>query len=75
MIVAFNNAITAMAAGRLNVYVVNLYGAFGDNCGPEGGVEPARHDGLHPTVAGYSTMSQAFGNALRDRFPVRGSFQ
>ena len=75
MIVAFNNALTAMAAGRQNVYVVNMFAAFGDNCGPEGGVNLLGSDGLHPTVAGYSAMAQAFGNALRDRFPVRGSFQ
>ena len=75
LIVAFNSALTAMAANRQNVYVVNMFAAFGDNCGPEGGVNRLGSDGLHPTVAGYSTMAQAFGNALRDRFPVRGSFQ
>lgn len=74
-ITAFNNAITSMAAGRQNVYVVNLYAAFGNNCGPMGGVNLLGNDGLHPSVAGYGAMAQAFGIALRDKFAVRGSFQ
>ncbi len=74
-IVAFNNALTAMAAGRQNVYVVNLYGAFGDNCGPDGGVNLLGADGLHPTVNGYAAMATAFRAAIAARFPVRGSFQ
>lgn len=75
-IVALNNAITAMAAGRQNVYVVNLYGAFGTgNCGPDGGINLLGADGLHPTTSGYQVMASTFGQALRDRFPVRGSFQ
>lgn len=75
-IVSFNNAITAMAAGLQNVYVVNLYGAFGTgNCGPDGGVNLLGGDGLHPTASGYQVMASTFGQALRDRFPVRGSFQ
>ena len=71
----FNNAITAMAAGRQNVYVVNLHGAFGNNCGPDGGVNLLGADGLHPSTTGYSVMASTFGAAIRDRFPVRGSFQ
>jgi lysophospholipase L1-like esterase len=74
-IVAFNNALTAMAAGRQNVYVVDLYGAFGNNCGPDGGVNLLGADGLHPTTNGYVVMATTFGLAIRDRFPVRGSFQ
>lgn len=74
-IVAFNNAVTAMAAGRQNVYVVDLYGAFGNNCGPDGGVNLLGADGLHPTTNGYVVMATTFGLAIRDRFPVRGSFQ
>jgi lysophospholipase L1-like esterase len=74
-IVAFNNALTAMAAGRQNVYVVDVYGAFGNNCGPDGGVNLLGADGLHPTTTGYAVMATAFGFAIRDRFPVRGSFQ
>ena len=74
-IVSFNNALTAMAAGRQNVYVVNLYAAFGDNCGPDGGVNLLGGDGLHPSTTGYAAMAATFGAAIRDRFPVRGSFQ
>ncbi len=74
-IVAFNNALTAMAAGRQNVYVVDLFGAFGNNCGPDGGVNRLGADGLHPTTTGYQVMATTFGLAIRDRFPVRGSFQ
>ncbi|MGD9906420.1 MAG: SGNH/GDSL hydrolase family protein [Vicinamibacterales bacterium] len=76
LIVPFNNAITAMAAGRQNVYVVNLYGAFGTgNCTPDGGTNLLGADGLHPSTSGYAKMAETFDLALRDRFPVRGSFQ
>jgi lysophospholipase L1-like esterase len=74
-IVAFNNGIKAMAAGRQNVYVVDIFAAFGNNCGPDGGVNLLGADGLHPTFSGYGVMGTTFGLAIRDRFPVRGSFQ
>jgi lysophospholipase L1-like esterase len=74
-IVPFNAAIRSLAAGRQNVYVVDVYAAFGNNCGPDGGVGLLGGDGLHPTVTGYTVMANAFQNALRARFPVRGSFQ
>ena len=74
-IVPFNSAIRAMAAGRQNVYVVDIDAAFGDNCGPDGGVGLLGGDGLHPTVSGYGVMASTFMSALRSRFPVRGSFQ
>jgi lysophospholipase L1-like esterase len=72
---AFNGAINAMAAGRQNVYVVNLYSAFGDNCGPEGGVNLLGGDGLHPSASGYARIASTFAAAIGARFPVRGSFQ
>ena len=72
---AFNSALQAMAAGRQNVYVVDMYGAFRNNCGPDGGVGLLGGDGLHPTGNGYAVMAGTFANALRARFPVRGSFQ
>jgi lysophospholipase L1-like esterase len=74
-IVAFNNAIKSMAAGRQNVYIADVFAAFGNNCGPDGGVNLLGADGLHPTPNGYAVMGTTFGLAIRDRFPVRGSFQ
>lgn len=74
-IVAFNSAVRSMAAGRQNVYVVDLYAAFGDNCGPNGGVGLLGADGLHPSASGYSVMANTFANALASVFAVRGSFE
>lgn len=74
-IVPFNSAIRSMAAGRQNVYVVDLYAAFGNNCGGNGGTGLLGGDGLHPSPSGYAVMATTFGIAIRDRFPVRGSFQ
>ena len=76
-IVPFNAAIRAMAAGRQNVYVVDLYAAFGNNCGGNGngGVGLLGGDGLHPSPTGYSVMASTFGTAMRERFAVRGSYQ
>ncbi|MGE0814145.1 MAG: SGNH/GDSL hydrolase family protein [Vicinamibacterales bacterium] len=72
---AFNAAIVSMASGRLNVYVVDLYGAFGNNCGPDGGINLLGGDGLHPTSSGYGRMATTFEAALRTVFAVGGSFQ
>lgn len=74
-IVPFNAALRMMAAGRLNVYVVDMFDAFGNNCGPNGGVGLLGGDGLHPTPSGYSVMAGAFSNALRTVLAVRGSYQ
>jgi lysophospholipase L1-like esterase len=74
-IVPFNSAIRTMAAGRQNVHVVDLYAAFGNNCGGNGGTGLLGGDGLHPSASGYAVMATSFGQAIRDRFPVRGSFQ
>ncbi len=74
-ITAFNSAIRAMASGRQNVYVVDVYGAFGNNCGPDGGVGILGADGLHPNPSGYSVIATAFTNALKNVFAVRGSYQ
>jgi lysophospholipase L1-like esterase len=75
LIAPFNSALKAMASGRQNVYVVDIFAVFGNNCGPHGGVGLLGGDGLHPNPNGYSVMAQTFGVAARDRFPVRGSFQ
>lgn len=74
-IVPFNNAIKAMAAGRQNVYVVDIYAAFGNNCGSNGGVNLVGGDGLHPSPNGYSVMAGAFANAIKQVWAVRGSFE
>lgn len=74
-IVGFNNAVKAMAAGRQNVYVVDIFAAFGNNCGPTGGVGILGGDGLHPNPSGYALMATQFTNALRSVFAVRGSYQ
>ena len=74
-IVGFNNAIKAMAAGRQNVYVVDVFAAFGNNCGPNGGVGILGADGLHPNPSGYSVIATQFVNAVRSAFTVRGSYQ
>jgi lysophospholipase L1-like esterase len=74
-ITSFNGALQSMVSGRQNVYVVDMYSAFGNNCGPDGGVGLLGGDGLHPTGSGYSVMASTFAAALRARLPVRGSFQ
>lgn len=74
-VVPFNSALKSMAAGRLNVYVVDVYAALGDNCGPDGGIGLLGADGLHPTPTGYAVIASRFSAAIRDRFAVRGSFQ
>ena len=74
-VVPFNTALRAMAAGRQNVYVVDIYGVFGNNCGPNGGLGLLGGAGLHPTPSGYNVMAGAFSNALRSVFAVRGSYQ
>lgn len=72
---SFNAAIRAMAAGRQNVHVVDVYAAFGNNCGPDGSVGLVGGDGLHPSPNGYAVMAGAFSSALRSVFAVRGSYQ
>jgi lysophospholipase L1-like esterase len=76
LIVPFNNALRAAVAGRLNVYVVDLYAAFGTgNCLPDRGTGFVGEDGLHPSPSGYQRIASTFATAVRDRFAVRGSFQ
>ena len=74
-IVAFNAAVRSMAAGRQNVYVVDLYPAFGNNCGPDGGIGLLGGDGLHPSASGYTVMASTFANAIASAFAVRGSYE
>lgn len=74
-IVAFNSAVRAMVANRQDVYLVDLAPAFGNNCGPSGGVGLLGNDGLHPTVAGFTRLATTFDTVLRSAFAVRGSYQ
>jgi len=75
-IVPFNTALRAMVAGRQNVYVVDIYAAFGTgNCLSDRGTNYVGEDGLHPSPSGYSLIAATFGLAVRGRFAVRGSYQ
>lgn len=75
-IVPFNNAVRAMVAGRLNVYLADIYGAFGTgNCGVDKGINRVGEDGLHPSPSGYATIATTFGLAARDALAIRGSVQ
>ena len=75
-IVPFNNAVRTMVAGRLNVYLVDIYAAFGtNNCAPEQGINRVGDDGLHPSPSGYGTIASTFGLAAREALAVRGSYQ
>ncbi|MGE0460006.1 MAG: SGNH/GDSL hydrolase family protein [Vicinamibacterales bacterium] len=71
-IVPFNTEVVRLLSGVQNVYIVDIYTAFG-------GASPNRSliggDGLHPTPAGYDVMAQTFHAAIVARFPVRGSLQ
>jgi lysophospholipase L1-like esterase len=69
LVPSFNNSLRQLAAGRQNVYIVDLFQAFGSDRRLLGG------DGLHPTEAGYELMATTFLAAIEAAFPVRGSFQ
>lgn len=68
MVPLLNQRIRTIATQQ-NVYLVDLYPAFGTNRALVGG------DGLHPTEAGYQVMADTFLAAIERAFPVRGSFQ
>jgi lysophospholipase L1-like esterase len=69
LVPALNNGIRQLAAGRQNVFVADIYAAFGTNRSLVGG------DGLHPTELGYERMAMTFQAAIEAAFPVRGTFQ
>lgn len=76
LIVPYNTALRAAVAGRLNVYVVDLYASFGNgNCLATQGTNYVGDDGLHPSPSGYSRIASTFAQAVRDRFAVGGTFQ
>lgn len=69
LVPALNSGIRQLAAGRQNVFLVELDTIFGSNRNLVGG------DGLHPTEQGYEVMATAFLTVVETSFPVRGSFQ
>jgi lysophospholipase L1-like esterase len=71
LVVPFNSQIRALVQARpnQNIYLVDLYTAFGNNPLYMGG------DGLHPTEAGYERMASTFLNVIEAAFVIRGSFQ
>lgn len=76
LIVPYNTALRAAVANRPNVYVVDLYAAFGtSNCLSDRGTNFVGDDGLHPSSSGYSRIASTFASAVRTRFAVGGSFQ
>lgn len=68
-IVTYNNELRRLTSGLQNVYIVDVYTAFGSDRSLIG------HDGLHPTAAGYQRMAQVFHQRISEIFPVRGSLQ
>ena len=68
LVPALNAEIRRIAAGRLNVYVVDLESRMRDR-------RFVGNDGLHPEDAGFDVMTSAFLSVLEAAFPVRGSFQ
>jgi lysophospholipase L1-like esterase len=68
-IAAFNSAIAQMVSGRQNVYLVDLYHAFGNNRSFVG------NDGLHPTEDGFERMALWFRATIEQVFAVRAGFQ
>jgi acyl-CoA thioesterase-1 len=69
LVVPFNTELRRAVAGLQNVYVVDVYSAFGSNPTYVG------NDGLHPTPEGYQRMAQEFMSAIETIFRVRGSLQ
>lgn len=68
LIPALNEEIRRVAAGRLNVHLVDLEPLMQDR-------QLVGADGIHLTDAGFAVMASAFLEAIEKAFPVRGSFQ
>jgi lysophospholipase L1-like esterase len=64
----YNQQIRQLAAGRLNVHVLDLEPILRNR-------SYVGNDGLHLTDAGFEVMASAFMSAIEVAFPVRGSFQ
>ena len=65
---ALNREIRRIAAGRLNVHLVDLEPVMMDR-------RLVGADGLHLSSAGFEVMASTFLSAIEAAFPVRGSFQ
>ncbi|HXG90563.1 MAG TPA: SGNH/GDSL hydrolase family protein [Vicinamibacterales bacterium] len=65
---AYNAEIRRIAAGRLNVHLLDLYPIMNDR-------RLVGTDGIHLNDDGFSVMASAFLTAIETAFPVRGSFQ
>ncbi len=68
MVPAFNTEVRRLAAGRLNVYLVDLEPVMRSR-------SLVGNDGIHLEDAGFDVMAAAFMTAIEGAFPVRGSFQ
>ena len=68
LVPAYNAQIRQLAAGRLNVHVLDLEPIMRNRA-------YVGNDGLHLTDAGFEVMASAFMAAIETAFPVRGSFQ
>ena len=64
----YNARLRQLAAGRLNVHVVDLEPVMRNRA-------YVGNDGLHLTDAGFEIMAATFMQAIENAFPVRGSFQ
>ena len=65
---ALNQELRRIAAGRVNVYLVDLEPVMQERA-------LVGTDGIHLTAAGFEAMASAFLDAIEKAFPVRGSFQ
>jgi lysophospholipase L1-like esterase len=65
---AFNAEVRRLAAGRLNVHIVDLESVMNRR-------EYVGNDGVHLTDAGFQVLASSFHAAIERAFPVRGSFQ
>lgn len=65
---ALNEEIRRIAAGRVNVHLVDLERVMGER-------RFVGADGIHLTDAGFEIVASTFLAAIEKAFPVRGSFQ
>lgn len=72
-IVAFNEELTRQLTGVPNVWMVDMYGAFGGTAAQRAGLMGI--DGLHPTESGLQRMAETFRTEIIFRFPVRSGLQ